>query len=286
MTSADEECGAKAVGAGAEVALAASRSGMGLGEGAALPEDAGSAMSLGAGAVVTAAAWIEGTGVETSLAGAMSTAWAGRGAGVDSSTGVRPALRAASRLAPSATTPMGGRLCPRSAAISAGQSMVSSTRLASTTTGSFSKKLPASAMRLASAALRRSGSALCRTTRIAYRVALLKSRARDSVFILVWDGGRAREKGPFRRRADVGHDNPPGRFLPVWLREIGVFSAFATGPDVASTARSGLGDAKGRPEAPFSRSNRNQPCAHESRRVTTRFRTGFSAVDSFRSAVK
>ena len=114
MTSADEECGAKAVGAGAEVALAASRSGMGLGEGAALPEDAGSAMSLGAGAVVTAAAWIEGTGVETSLAGAMSTAWAGRGAGVDSSTGVRPALRAASRLAPSATTPMGGRLCPRS----------------------------------------------------------------------------------------------------------------------------------------------------------------------------
>ena len=210
MTSADEECGAKAVGAGAEVALAASRSGMGLGEGAALPEDAGSAMSLGAGAVVTAAAWIEGTGVETSLAGAMSTAWAGRGAGVDSSTGVRPALRAASRLAPSATTPMGGRLCPRSSAISAGQSMVSSTRLASTTTGSFSKKLPASAMRLASAALRRSGSALCRTTRIAYRVALLKSRARDSVFILVWDGGRAREKGPFRRRADVGHDNPPG----------------------------------------------------------------------------
>ena len=109
--------------------------------------------------------------------------------------------------------------------------MASSTRLASTTTGSFSKKLPASAMRLASAALRRSGSALCRTTRIAYRMALLKSRARDSVFILVWDGGRAREKGPFRRRADVGHDNPPGRFLPVWLREIGVFSAFAAGPD-------------------------------------------------------
>ena len=114
MTSADEECGAKAVGAGAEVALAAPRSGMGLGEGAALPAGAGSAASLGAGAVVTAAAWIEGTGVETSLAGAMSTAWAGRGAGVDSSIGVRPALRADSRLAPSATTPMGGRLCPRS----------------------------------------------------------------------------------------------------------------------------------------------------------------------------
>ena len=250
-----------------------------------MPEDAGSAMSLGAGAVVTAAAWIEGTGVETSLAGAMSTAWAGRGAGVDSSTGVRPALRAASRLAPSATTPMGGRLCPRSAAISAGQSMVSSTRLASTTTGSFSKKLPASAMRLASAALRRSGSALCRTTRIAYRVALLKSRARDSVFILVWDGGRAREKGPFRRRADVGMITRRGRFLPVWLREIGVFSAFATGPDACLDGP--VGPRRwGRPEAPFSRSNRNQPCAHESRRVTTRFRTGFSAVDSFRSAVK
>ncbi len=90
---------------------------------------------------------------------------------------------------------MGGRLCPRKAPTSAAQSMASSTRLASITTGSFSKKLPASAMRLASAAFRRSGSALCRTTRIAYRVALLKSRARDSVFILIGAGGSGRLEG-------------------------------------------------------------------------------------------
>ncbi|MCY1214078.1 hypothetical protein D9M72_258820 [compost metagenome] len=196
MTSAEDECGAAGVGLGAEVAPLASRAGRG--SASALPA-AGSvspAVSVGAAAVSTAAAGTDGTGVATSLGGAVSTTGAGRAAGVDSSTGVRPAARAASRLAPSATTPMGGRLWPRSAATRAVQSIFSSTRLASMTTGSFSKKLPASAMRLASAASRCSGSALCRTTRIAYRVALLKSRARDSVFILVVAGGPdARNRG-------------------------------------------------------------------------------------------
>ena len=143
--------------------------------------------------------------------------------------GVRPALRPIPgwRLRPPRRWAAG---CVRAAAISAGQSMASSTRLASTTTGSFSKKLPASAMRLASAALRRSGSALCRTTRIAYRMALLKSRAR--IQCSSWCGTAAGHgKGPVPPARGCRHDNPPGRFLPVWLREIGVFSAFAAGPD-------------------------------------------------------
>ena len=174
MTSADEECGAKAVGAGAEVALAASRSGMGLGEGAALP---------GFGDVAGRGRGRHGGGLDR---GHRRGDVIGRGhvhrlGGTRGRRGqfhgVRP-LAGRFQVGAFGHHADGRQVVPRSAAISAGQSMVSSTRLASTTTGSFSKKLPASAMRLASAALRRSGSALCRTTRIAYRVALLKSRAR------------------------------------------------------------------------------------------------------------
>ncbi|MNT08291.1 hypothetical protein D3C72_1430300 [compost metagenome] len=204
MTSAEDECGAAGVGLGADVVLLAARAGIGsavavVASTAAVATVAASTadVSVGAGAISTDAAGTDGTGVATSFGGAVSTTGAGRAAGVDSSTGVRPASRAACRLAPSATTPMGGRLWPRSAATRAVQSIFSSTRLASMTTGSFSKKLPASAMRLASAAFRRSGSALCRTTRMAYRVALLKSRARDSVFILIMAGG----SGAWKRRA-------------------------------------------------------------------------------------
>ena len=156
----------------------------------------------------------------------MSPPWAGRGAGVDSSTGVRPALRADSRLAPSATTPDGRQVV--SAQLGSAPASRWLPRRGWHRPGSFSK-LPASAMRLASAALRRSGSALCRTTRIAYRVALLKSRARDSVFILVWDGGRARERAR-SAGAHVGMITRRGGFLPTLPREIGVFSAVGARP--------------------------------------------------------
>ncbi|CFU03352.1 Uncharacterised protein [Bordetella pertussis] len=103
----------------------------------------------------------------TSLGGAVSITWGARATEVDSSTGTSPASRAPCRLAPSATTPMGGRLWSARACSRAGQSTGASTRVASMTTGSFSKKLPASAMRLSSAARRRVVSASCSTTRMA-----------------------------------------------------------------------------------------------------------------------
>ena len=183
MTSADEECGAKAVGAGgAEVALAASRSGMGLGEGAACRRARarrcrwarrgrhGGGLDRGTGGDIIGRGHVHRLG--------------GTRAGVDSSTGVRPALRAASRLAPSATTPMGGRLCPRS-----GDQRRPVDGFLDAAGVDHHGFVLEEAAGVGHALGQRGAQALgigaVQDHRIAYRVALLKSRARDSVFILV-----------------------------------------------------------------------------------------------------
>jgi hypothetical protein len=70
---------------------------------------------------------------------------------LDKSTAVNPQALAASRLSPWATTPITGRRWSANALSKGAQSTTASTAAASMTTGSFSKKAPASAILFLSA---------------------------------------------------------------------------------------------------------------------------------------